>query len=674
MPLTAYMNNSGGLNLSDSPVSIKDNQATGQSYNYDYARTGAISRVLSPTALNTIADSQLKTLGLGTHHNVVTDVRTLIRCAGTSIQVYNVTTGGRTTLADDTSLANTTFLDSSSTQPVVFTQFNTLIGGTQLWMAGGGLSAIQGYTGTNITTNGTPAPTGSITPTVNAAAGGSFAQAGGPGVYYYAVQFRKLGTQVMSNASLDVSATVANNTDTVTLPLTALTNTDTTRFDQIWIYRSVVSGVSGFTTGSIIAKLASTTTTYTDTGTAIASAQNVPRNGNTILDNSVLPTGTYKSITAFKRRLVTALNSTLYISDLDKPESWPATNVITIPTGGPITALGTIGVPSEYTTGADQYLCIWKERELWVLSGDSLSNWELLFVDRTGCPGQSLVVAFNGFITWITFNGIYIWDGRGKPSRISRPIQVIFEEDGDLDKKYLSQGYSVQYEKGNQVIWRVSHITKGKNRLSIKMDTRLTSIAASQNLQNSEMDGVFIFDTDSTPYYALVSHRPSVEEMLIAGDDAGFVYRLYNSTSAVVSFDYETRPLDMGSPELLKNFKRVLALVERLTPNDLKLFYWADYRVRQEYQSEVRASLSPSKGTQPSLWDIALWDIALWDDYTPDISFIEFNLHAYENNNQGTSLKLRFEQMEANVPVRLHGFLVEWEPANNLPIPTQQIA
>lgn len=670
MPISVYMNNIGGLNNTDSPLKIEDNQATGQSSNYEYARTGAITKVLSTTPVNTVANAQLKTLGLGTHHSVSTDVRTLLRAAGTKIQTVDITTGNIVDQSEDTFVSNSDFLDPISTQPVAFVQFNTLIAGTQVYMVGGGLSTVYGYTGSDITQNGTPAPTGSITTTVNPAAGGTFAATGS---YYYGVQFRKTSTQAYSNVSLDKIATISSTTDTVTIDLTGITNVDTTKYDQIIVWRSVVSGVTGFTTGSIIAQLSISSTTYTDTGTAIASAQNTPRAGNTILDNSLLPAGVYKSLSTFKRRLVTAKDSTIYLSDLDKPESWPLTNAITLPSGGPITALGTIGVPSEYTTGADQYLCIWKDRELWVLSGDSISNWELLFVDKTGCAVQTLVVAFNGFITWITYNGIYIWDGRGKPSRVSRPIQSMFEADGDLDKSFLNQGYGRQYEKGNIVIWRLSHITKGQNKLSIKMDTRLTSLNAAQNLQNSEMDGVFILDSSPSSYYALESFKTSSDELLISGDDQGFVYVMYNSVMDAVAFSYETKSLDQGGPEVLKNYKRVLALIEKLTVHDLTLYFSVDYRNRAEYQSKVVASMSPQRGTQPGLWDVALWDQAFWDDYTADISYLEFNLHSNENNNQGTSLKLRFEQLEASAPVRIHGFLVEWEAANNIPVPSQQV-
>jgi len=668
------MSNAGGVNLTSSPISIGDDQATGTSYNYDYAKTGAITKVLAPNALNTVADAQLNSLGLGMHHDVATDLRTLIRCAGTQIQTYNTSSGLRTSLSDDTSAANSNFLTSTN-QPVVFSCFNASVGGTVLWMAGGGMSSIYGYTGPTggqITANGVAAPTGSITTSVNTMSSGTFPTGGVS--YYYAIQYRKKSTQAFSNVSLDSVATIVNTSDTVTLNWT-LTNVDTTLYDQVWIWRSAVNGSTGFTTGSIIAQLPSSITTYTDTGPSIADTQLTARPGNTVLDNSPLPPGVYKYVCTFKRRLIAFSGSAIYLSDLNKPESWPLTNVIQIASGGPITGGSAIGNPSEYTTGTDEYLCIWKERELWALTGDDFNSWDLVFIDKTGCAGQNLVCTFNGYVAWMGYTGIFIWGGNGQPTRISLPIQVLWDVDGDIDKANLKFGTVAQYEKASQVIWRISHRTLGFNKFSIKLDTRLTSQSiASATVSTTDMNGIYMLDTDSKSYDAMVSFRPSnYDEMLIVGDNVGFVYQQYGSTNSPVLFDYETKPLDMGHPERQKRFKRVIVYVEKITPNDLKLYFWADYRVRAEYASVVKASLTPTKGTQPALWDVALWDQAYWDDYTADISPIEFHLHSYENNAEGISLKLRFEQYDANAPVRIHGYAIEWDDASNLPVPTAQI-
>lgn len=670
-----FSSNQDGLNLTDSPLKVQDSQATGQSYNYDYAITGAITKVLASSVINSPADTQLKSLGLGVHHSASTDVRTVIRTAGTKIQTFDPALGTIVNQSEDTATPNSDFLTSGSSQPVVFSPFNSLVGGTVLWMAGGGMSHLYGYTGTNVTQNGTPVPTGNITPTVLTTSGGTFISTG---TYFYAVVFRKTVTQALSNAVLDVSATITSTTDRVSIDLSTITNIDTSKYDKIYIYRSAVAGVTGFTTGDLIAQVNIGTTSYIDNGSFITTASNIPRAGSAVLDNSVLPSGTINCVASYRGRLLASIGGTFYVSDLNKPESWPLTNIFTPDSGGPILAMSTIGVPSEYTTGADQYACIWKENELWVFTGSSLTDFEVLFVDKTGCVVQSLVVPFNGFVAWITLNGIYIWDGKGKPSRISRPIQALFNTDGDLDLTKLSQGYGAHYKSNNQVIWRLSHRIKGTNKLFIKMDTRLSAIKMSQaspNLQDSELDGVFILDFDSNSYYAITAYRPSGggNEQLLVGDDAGYVYTSFIAGTSASAFTYETRPIDFGAPENNKRFKRVIVFLEKLTPNDLTLYFWADNRIRDEYRSKLAVSMSPLKGTQPALWDIALWDVAMWDDYTPDISAIQFNLHSAENNAEGTAIKLRFEQLESNAPVRIHGFGIEWEDMGPISIPTGQV-
>jgi hypothetical protein len=658
MPITEFHSNIGGLNITDSPLSLKDSQATGQSYNYDYSKTGAISKILAPLVVNSLADSQLKSLGLAIHHSVSTDARTVVRCAGTSIQTVNVDAGSFTTLTDDTVSASTTFLDSSSTQPVIAKPFNTSAG-TQLWLAGGGMSNINAYTGTNITANGTSAPTGTLSATLGSSGtGGTWSSTG---TRFYAIAFRKRGTQALSNAALDVSVNVDDTTKKVVVS-TASVTIDTTKYDKVYIYRSAVSGVTAFTTGDLIAQLDSTTTTFDDTGSYITTASVVPRAGNTT-DNSVLATGTYKYLQTFKRRLITSKESTIYLSDLNKPESWPIANTVTIPTGGPITGLAVIGYNSPFTTGADEYLVIFKETETWVLTGNDLDDWELKYVDQVGCIGQSYVVNLNGFIAWMDYRGIYLWDGHGKPVYCSRPIEALFASDGDLDKTKLGYGFGVYYQKSNQLIWRVSHRTKGEQKLSIKLDTRLTLPQADQGFDKRILDGVFILDTDSTSTYSGLSYRPTnYDEQLLVGDDTGYVYKMFQSASTATTFGYETKPLDMNQTPVIKRFNRVLVWVERLTDHDLTLNYWADYRNRSEDKSSVKSNMKPSQAQSPALWDVATWDQSYWDDYQPDISVLEFHIHNQEGNGEGQTIKLQFEQTEANAPVRIHGFAVDWEP------------
>jgi hypothetical protein len=49
-------------------------------------------------------------------------------------------------------------------------------------------------------------------------------------------------------------------------------------------------------------------------------------------------------------------------------------------------------------------------------------------------------------------------------------------------------------------------------------------------------------------------------------------------------------------------------------------------------------------------------------------------LHAEQNNGEGSSIKIRLEQLEASAPVRIHAFAVEWDDLGTISIPTPQVA
>ncbi len=659
MPITDFLDNTGGVNITDSFLSMKDNQAALGSYNYDYSRTGAIKKGLGPSVINNSADSELISLGLLEWHSATEDIRTVVRAAGTKLQTFDPSGGSIANLAQDTSVANTDFLSSGSTQPVVGSDYtNGTV--TELWMAGGGMDAIYGYNGTNITANGVQPPAGALTTSVTTSASGDFTA---PGTYQYAVAYLKRSSQSLSNAALDVSAVIANVNDEVVIDFTALTPLDTTLIEKIFVFRSAVSGVVGFTTGDLIAMADSTDSSYTDDGSFIANAQNVPRAGNIILDNSPLPTGAYKTVTTFKQRLVTASGNNVYISDLNKSESWPLTNRITLSTGGPITAVSTIGYNAPFSTAADEYLVILKEDELWIVTGDDYTTWILKFVDEVGCVGQSLIVPMNGFTAWMDYKGIYIWDASSKPIYCSRPIENLWSRDGDVDKVNLYRGWGQYYRKTHQIIWQISHRTKGTQMLRIKMDLRLTLPAASQEVDSRIIDGIFSFDTDMA-FYAGLALRPvpTYEEILIGGDALGKVYTMYNSVDYAVPFVYVTKPLNMGSPTVKKRFKRIILWIEKYVDKDLTVLFAADFRNRVDDQSIVKATMAPRQGLSPALWDFAYWDTANWDDYQVDIAGLEFNLHSDENNAEGDALQLQFVQQDASAPVVIHGFSIDWEP------------
>lgn len=658
-----FFNNTAGLNLTDSPFYIQDGQAAG-GYNFEYTKTGAISKIRGIAKLNTSANSQLTNHGIAVH-NTTAGTKTILVAAGTKLQTLDQTTYAFTSVAEDTATAGTDFFTSSSTQQVVSVNFNSVTNNLT-FLAGGGLTIPYGYNGTVATQNGVSAPTGTFTAVNQGAGAGSGWTAG---VYFYALALRKASTQALSNAALDQTVTIATATDSVLL--TFPTGVDATKYDKWYIYRSSVGGVTAFTAGSLVAQVTVGTATYTDTNVTLASSQNVPRNGNTILDNSPLSANTYNSIASFKRHLVVASGATLYFSDLDKPESWPAGATITVPSGGNITGLQVIGYNSPSTGTTDEYLMVFKQRELWIISGTGvyssttgIYDYSLKFVDAVGCINQALAVRCNGFVAWVDNRGIYLWDGLGKPTYCSRPIEGLFGFDGDLDKTNLSLGFGVFFRKKNIVVWTLSHRTKGTNKLQIKLDLRLTVPKFSQNFSGANiLEGVFTQDTYGTALYCGSSLLPSnnSEEMLLLGDNSGFIYQGYYSTNdngSGINFSYLTKAHDFNLPSVSKDYNKVVVYIDQSVANNLTLTYWTNYRTLTSQETQIPLSMDTGIQLKASLWDNAIWDTSLWDEYNIQIIPLTFNLNSSGNNNNGDSIQLQFSQSSTDTPVTIYGYSV----------------
>lgn len=657
-----FFENVGGLNISDSTFAIKDSQATG-GFNYEYVKTGGIQKSLCPSRMNSVADAQLKTLGLFLR-NTKANVKSIIRAAGTKIQLTDLV-GSFTNLTEDTEDAGTDFLASGSSQPVVGAMA-TSPASDVLWMAGGGMGGIYGASSdTTVTALGTPAPTGEIS-TMESGGGGSWTTTG---TYFYAVAFRKRSTQVISNAALDVSFTVSNVGNSIVVDFSELTNLDTTKYDKIYLYRSAVSGVTAFTAGDLVAQIDSDEPSYTDTGSTLSSSTPVPRAGNTVLDNSELPEGTYDTLTLFKRRLVTASDSTVYLSDLNKFESFPTGNAITVPSGGKITALAVISFTTPTTTGTDEFLAIFKETELWIITGSDVTTWELKFIDSTGCLGQPLVVSANGYLYFIDNRGVYLWDGAGKPVYISRPIEGLFGTDGRLDRSKLNMGFGVFFKRQNEAVWCLTNDDTGEQRYLLKLDLRLTLPQVSNTLGQRILDGVFLQGKIENAAYAGASFvfptSSNQEDVFISGDGEGYIYRQFYATTGVGAMDYDftydTKYLDMGRPRVVKQFEKVTVYVDDVGNWDLVLDYWTDFRTGLDDKNSVPVTINANNDGTIALWDVAKWDEAKWDGFTARPKKLVFNLNAQPyNNSQGEVIKLRFRNQNSDEPVTIQGFIVHY--------------
>lgn len=667
---TDFFDNTGGTNLVDTVFRIKDGQAAG-GRNFDYHVTGGIRKRKGPTKVNSSADAQTYSLGLGLYAPASGSAKTVLRAAGSKLQAFDTSAVTFTSLTEDTTAAGSSPFSGVSTIPVKFSQFNN---GTSnaLWATGGGATLPIGATSTTkYTQNGVPAPTASAFTATPSATGGTMAA----GLYYYTLVYRKASTLTYSNGTVEVSATTTGSTGSVVLAWT-LTNNDTTKYDQILVYRSAVGGSSGFTEGALLTTLASSATGYTDTGAISLSAQVIPRAGNVLLDNSPLPAATYGPMTVFKRRLVVAANSTIYLSDVNKSESWPLTNTITVPSPGPITGYAVISFTSPQAQTLDELLVIFKERELWVVSGsayesDSAGNvgWALKFIDKVGCPNQNLVVTASGFLAWIDFRGIFLWDGTSKPIYASRLLEPLFDRDGDLNKAKLIIGCAEFYQKENQIIWYLSSKLRGDQKLGIKMDLRLTLPQIEQTLTGRNIDAVMVQDEYTQPVYSVLSYIPTSgsEETLLTGDNAGFCYYAGISDSDATSdftFTYLTKALNCGDPSRLKQFHRVIVWVADYGDWNLTLDYWSNYRVVSTARASVSLPISTAADPEaPSYWDQAYWDESYWDSFpnTSGIRPLIFNLNAgVSNSNIGAAIQLQFRNETKDQPVTIHGFSIQW--------------
>jgi hypothetical protein len=655
---TSYFDNIGGLNNSDSPFKVKDTQATG-GVNFGYTIDGAIQKRQGHDVVNTTADTELVTRGLDIY-NTTLGTKTLMRAAGRKIQAVDLDAQTFTNLSQDVTSTVTDVFPANTTTNTVFANFNTETV-SMLHFAGNTDGVYAAYSTTRYTKNGAVQPSGTLAVASTLSTGGSWTVTGN---FYYGVSWHKAGTGAESNVSCDLLVTVSTTLQTVNLSLSTLTSVDTSTYDYGTLWRSAVNGSSGFTAGSIVKTFASNATVVQDTGTSLLDAQNVPRTDSIVLDYSTLPSGTYNVLALWKRRLVTATGSVLRFSELNLPEAWPTVNTITIPSGGPITGLAVISFNTDF--GNDEYLAVFKERELWLVKGDDYTDVTLSFIDTVGCPNQSLIALANGFLTWIDYRGIYLWDGSGKPIYCSKPIEALFAIDGDLDKSQLIYGVAQYSRTQNQVLWFVSSKVYGVQNLVIKLDLRLTLPGVESNLSGRILDGVFTLDYQDESFYGAKAYIPSsqADEVIIVGDDAGFLYDAYSVYADAgngIDFQYYTPFMDLGSPSVGKRFQKVIVWVDEIGDWDLTLDYWAGYRAALQQKSTLQDQIGTIVSNQTALWDVAFWDEAFWDDYTPRLRGLVFHLNNVGGNSEGDCLRLRFRNDGANEPITIHGYTVIWQ-------------
>lgn len=664
-----YFNLTGGLNSADSPFLVKETEAS-DGYNWDYTQLGAVTKRGGHARLNSVANTETNLLGMGVYDSSAATSRTVIRAAGRKLQTFATPTTF-TNLSLDSSTAPTDILGAASTTTVPFTMFNSSASHV-LWAAGGGLTNLAGvYSATKVTMNGVEAATGAIS-----IADGSAGSAGTLpiGSYTYAVTYYKASTGAVGNAGLDQSVTVTATKNKAVLTLSGITGSDTTKYTKLYIYRSSLAGVSGFTAGTLVTTLdisAGIPATFEDTGstafTGYASSVTVPRTNSVVLDNTPLPSGTYKSVALWKRRLVTASGSSVYISDTNKPESWPTVNYFEVPSGGPITAIGVVSLVSGVAgSTVDEALCIFKDTEIWVLTGTDYTDFQLAYIDSCGCPSQRLLVTASGFLTWVNYRGVFSWAGAGKPRYMSRSIEDKFRSNGDITIQNLSQGFGLFSQQRNQIQWYLSSALYGAQQYVLKLDMRLTTEQAQSNLLGQAFQG--IFSPDALPFpvkggVAYTTGSAATNELIYLGDSFGYMYSAFagvaDVSSSAIPLSYFTPWMGRETPDRRKRIAKVILWVKDTGQPTMTMDYWADFRVGDANASTSIATVSANSTGVSSLWDALIWDTGNWDAGTSQPKALVFNPNSQTNNNsEGCTFRLRFRESSALYQPVIYGYSV----------------
>ena len=149
--------------------------------------------------------------------------------------------------------------------------------------------------------------------------------------------------------------------------------------------------------------------------------------------------------------------------------------------------------------------------------------------------------------------------------------------------------------------------------------------------------------------------------MFVSGDDAGFCYRQFYSTTGVgaddYDFTYETKYLDLNKPRMTKQYEKVYVWVENVGDWDLTLDYWTEFRRNDEDKHTTAITINANQDGTTSLWDVGKWDQAKWDGFTSKPRLLTFNLQAAPyNNNIGEVIKLRFRNQNSDEPITIYGF------------------
>lgn len=279
---------------------------------------------------------------------------------------------------------------------------------------------------------------------------------------------------------------------------------------------------------------------------------------------------------------------------------------------------------------------IFKDRSIWVLTGDNRDNFVLAkMVEGVGTLSQQSVTMVNNFIYFVTNqNDIAIYDGAYTIKFLSQKIRSTI---GGLNFTRATQALGLSFSTYKYAdadyYCSVSNAGSGTNNRVLFYDSAYGAWSKFAGLNANAW---------------CVADNPSGQNMMVFGDYNGYVYN-YPSTSyydgdvsnTAISAHYQTkwfRYPEMALGDKIWRLSKIYALTETNASN-----LYVDFRA--DYENTGKTVTIPLTITA-ALWDSAQWDTDLWAGVVLTISRQEiekgynmFQLYFYNNTvNEGFTI------------------------------------
>jgi hypothetical protein len=117
--------------------------------------------------------------------------------------------------------------------------------------------------------------------------------------------------------------------------------------------------------------------------------------------------------------------------------------------------------------------------------------------------------------------------------------------------------------------------------------------------------------------------------------------------------------MTFGQPNAAKRINKVVAWVIDNGEYDFLMTYWSNYRNRAVDSDSVLATVNQGITDSGALYGSAIWDTSTFSSFSPKIKPVVFNVPSgSQNNGEGDSFRLRFQQIATTKTLTLLGFSV----------------